>query len=184
MSAVDSSLSQYRELRTRVDALFGEIRARHPDSFACRLGCHACCKPGLTVNALEREEIARFLSTHPELFAELLAMEKTDPHSGKRCAFLGSEGTCRIYESRPLVCRSHGAPLQFRPLQSRPGDESAVRERDACPLNFTGENIGTLPASDVINLDTLNTLLALLSQRAFPGDESRTPLRASALGPK
>lgn len=184
MSAVDQALAQYRELRGRVDALFGEIQTRHPASFACKLGCHSCCKPGLTVNPLEREEIRRFLAERPALAEELRALDRGNPHRGKRCSFLRENGACGIYEVRPLVCRSHGAPLQFRPLDAKPGDESAVRVRDVCPLNFTGEDLGKLPAGDVVNLDTLNTLLALLCQRAFPGEESRTALRATALGDK
>ncbi|GHV44670.1 hypothetical protein FACS189492_1350 [Clostridia bacterium] len=178
---IDASLEQYRELKVRLDAKFDEIRAAGPASFQCRRGCHSCCKPDLTVNALEKEEIARFLGERPALTHEVKKLEQDNPHAGKRCAFLSAEGECRIYEVRPLVCRSHGAPLQFRPLDAQ--DEN-VRARDVCPLNFTGENLAKLPVDRVINLDTLNTLLGLLAARAFPGDASRTPLRPSKISSK
>jgi Fe-S-cluster containining protein len=183
MSLIDQTLEQYRELCIRVDAKFSEIRANHPASFACKIGCHSCCKPGLTVNALEHEEIARFLAERPGLQQELRELKAANPHKGKRCGFLSGNGECRIYDVRPLVCRSHGAPLQFSPLSAeqfrepaaKPADDKAVRMRDVCPLNFTSEDLSKVPANDVLNLDTLNTLLALLSERAFPG-QARRPL--------
>lgn len=170
---IDQALSQYRDLRARADAKFSEIQTAYAADFACRKGCHSCCKSGLTVNAIEREELRRFLVARPELVEEMRALEVANPHKGKRCKFLGAAGDCRVYEARPLVCRTHGAPLQFRPLDSR--DEN-LRARDVCPLNFTARGIGELPATSVINLDTINTLLALLCERGFPGVEERTAL--------
>lgn len=175
-------LTQYRELLRRVEEKFNEIRGRHPDQFACRLGCHSCCKPGLTVNALEKEALRAFFAANPEAEAEARRVAALDPHKGKRCALLNEHGACVAYEARPLVCRSHGAPLQFRPLEDGKKDsESQLRQRDVCPLNFTGLEIAQLPAEAVLNLDTINTLLALLTRMAFPGDEARTPLRIEAL---
>ncbi|MGZ3658257.1 MAG: YkgJ family cysteine cluster protein [Bdellovibrionota bacterium] len=170
---IDQALAQYQELRSRASAKFSEIQAAYSADMVCRQGCHACCKSGLTVNALEREELRRFLVARPSLVEELRALEAANPHRGKRCKFLGASGDCRVYEARPLVCRTHGAPLQFRPLDSR--DEN-LRARDACPLNFTARGIGELPATSVINLDTINTLLALLCERGFPGVEERAEL--------
>jgi Fe-S-cluster containining protein len=172
------SLPQYRDLRARVDDKFREISAAYPADFNCRQGCHSCCKPALTVNALERAELREHFEARPALVEELRTLAVENPHLGKRCSFLRSGGDCAVYEVRPLVCRSHGAPLQFRPLDSR--DEN-LRNRDVCPLNFTAKGIGDLPATSVINLDTINVLLALLCQRAFPKDESRTPLSVDAI---
>jgi Fe-S-cluster containining protein len=177
---LSTDLGQYRELRARVDAKFDEIRSHYPKEFECRLGCHSCCKPALTVNAIERASLAQFLRERPALVEELRALEKENPHKGKRCSMLSAAGECRVYEARPMVCRSHGAPLQFRMPEPSAPDENA-RARDVCPLNFTHVSLADVPATDVLNLDTLNTLLALLTQRAFPGDESRTPLRVDAL---
>jgi Fe-S-cluster containining protein len=174
----DEALAQYRGLRARVDAKFEEIRAAYPAEFACRTGCHSCCKPSLTVNALEAEALGLFLEARPALVEELRELARENPHRGKRCAFLSAAGECRVYEARPLVCRSHGAPLQFRPLGSK---DEGERARDACPLNFTGTSLTQVPATSVINLDTIHTLLALLAQRAFPGNAERTPLTLDGL---
>lgn len=175
-------VEQYRELLRRVEEKFEEIRALYPAQFACRLGCHSCCRPGLTVSALEAESLRAFFLANPGVEAEARRVAALDPHQGKRCALLDEQGACVVYEARPLVCRSHGAPLQFRPLADGKKDsESQLRQRDVCPLNFTGLEIAQLPADAVLNLDTINTLLALLTRMAFPGDESRTPLRLEAL---
>lgn len=124
------------------------------------------------MNALEAEWLKLQLQKYPaEKKEALLKNERSNPFSGKRCSFLQKEGSCGIYELRPLVCRSHGAPLQWK--------ESENTYRDVCPLNFTGENIGKLSPNDVMNLDTINALLSLLLQQSKLGEE-RTELKPSS----
>lgn len=175
---LDEVLTRYAELQRRVDEKFSEIQGRYSDQFRCRAGCHSCCKPGLTINPMEAEAIRRYLGERPELAARLRELEAANPFKGKRCPFLGADGACGIYEARPLVCRSHGAPLQYK--EERGGDD-ALRLRDVCGLNFTGSSIGDLPADAVMNLDTLNTLLALLAQQAYGKKQDRVELRISKL---
>jgi Fe-S-cluster containining protein len=169
---LEETLARYRDLRGRVDEKFAEILARYQDSFRCRSGCHSCCKPSLTINRLEAAAVAEYLQSRPERVAELRSLAAANPHKGKRCTFLGSDGACGIYEARPLVCRSHGAPIQYKDGTK----EDALRLRDVCGLNFAGADIGQLPADAVFNLDTLNTLLAVLSSQVFGKDTSRVPL--------
>lgn len=182
MDKIQSALGQYYALLTRIESLFAEIQSRHASVMRCKLSCHSCCKPELTVGPLEAENIRHALSTDAARLESLLELEKQLPHKGKRCSFLTAEGGCGIYELRPLVCRSHGVPLQFKDPSTR--DNEAPRLRDVCSLNFEGVDIGRLDSRDVMNLDTLNTLLALLTQMAFGKDGKRVPLKASALCPK
>lgn len=161
-----------------MDEKFEELRARAPARFQCGLGCHACCKPGLTVSAVERARLAAYLRAHPTVAEQARALEQENPHGGERCRFLARDGACLVYEARPLVCRSHGAPLQVTPLGHT---EENVRVRDVCPLNFRGVSLAGLPASEVLNVDTLNTLLALLNRLEHPGNEERTPLSVHAI---
>ncbi|HEY8280416.1 MAG TPA: YkgJ family cysteine cluster protein [Bdellovibrionota bacterium] len=171
-------LSQYRELCARLDSKFSEIHGRYSSQFACRNGCHSCCKPGIKVNRLEKEALKQFLLSHPSVRNEIEATERENPHGGKRCNFLSVSGACLVYEARPLVCRSHGAPLQMRPLEV---EDENTRVRDVCPLNFKELDIAKLPAEAVLNMDTVYTLLALLLKRTFPGDENRTKLELSEI---
>ncbi len=167
-SGSEQALATYRELLAKVDAKFAEIASAHPASLQCRLGCHSCCKPGLTVSALEAESLRRFFTAQAKAREERQEILRTDPHGGTRCGLLNARGACIAYEARPLVCRSHGVPLRIK--------EAATERLDVCPLNFPGENLASLPASDSINLETLNTLLSLLN-RQFNGDRE-TPRSA------
>ncbi len=177
---MSSPLKTYAQLLENIDAKFAQIRSHHPASFRCTAGCHSCCKPDLTVSPLEAAALRQYLIGRPDLVAELRALAAADPHGGTRCSFLRADGACAVYDARPIVCRSHGAPLTFR-LEAHPS-----LQRDVCPLNFTDTPLDQLPAGDVINLDTLNTILALLNQQvAGTGEEalSRTRLTVDALGP-
>lgn len=179
---IELALTQYADLLARIESLFGEIQSRHASAMKCGLGCHSCCKPKLTIGPLEAEKIRRGLAGDAERLASLRALEAADPFKGKRCTFLTAEGGCGIYELRPLVCRSHGVPLQFKDLDAGSRDD-APRLRDVCGLNFVGQDIGRLESKDVMNLDTLNTLLALLTQRAYGKKFERVNLKVSAVLP-
>ncbi|MHC1741658.1 MAG: YkgJ family cysteine cluster protein [Syntrophobacteraceae bacterium] len=70
----------------------------------CEMGCSGCCVDGLTVFEVEADNI----QNHHE---QLLVNGSPHPEGG--CAFLGDDGTCRIYEHRPYVCRTQGLPLRW-----------------------------------------------------------------------
>lgn len=164
--------SQYLELRGRVDEKFNEIQARFSGEMKCASGCHSCCKPGLTVSEIEAEAIREALT--PEVAEAARALAQANPHKGKRCAMLNAAGQCLIYEARPIVCRSHGVPLQVSVRE----DEKV---RDVCPLNFTSTSLAEIPAQFVLNTDTVNLLLSLLNQRSFGKSQKRIPLTIDAL---
>ncbi len=177
MKNLEEALTHYQELLARVDELFTEIRSRNQESMQCTLGCHSCCKPELTVGPLEAENIRRNIPENQRV--ALLRQEKTSSFQGSRCAFLQENGACGIYELRPLVCRSHGVPLQFQEIMNG----ISTRYRDVCPLNFPVA-LENLADQDVMNLDTLNTILATLTAMAHGKEYKRIPLRPSALLPK
>ncbi len=126
--------------------------------------------PGLTVFKVEKEYIRQHIDAHPTKFKELAELDAADPWKGERCRFLDPEGNCSVYEARPLICRSHGAPLTFTAMEQK--------QTDVCPLNFEKLDLDKLADGDLINLDTMNTLLVLIN-RHFSEDESgeRYPLR-------
>ena len=148
------ALAAYVELLRKIDAKVSEIRSRHPSAFSCARRCHGCCAPGLTVSALEAESIREYLSRDGIASNAAQTLAETRPHARARCGFLTAEGDCSIYEARPIVCRSHGAPIV-----------TPDGERDVCPLNFDGIRLDELPAVDLLNAETVNVLLALLNRR-------------------
>src|SRR5690606_34830681 len=124
------ALATYAELTRKVDAKFAEIRAARGGDMQCASGCHGCCEPGLTVPPLEATAIRRHLAAEPAAAAQVAELAAADPHGGTRCALLTAEGRCAIYAARPLICRSHGAPVAFRTAADGPW------QLDVCPLNF------------------------------------------------
>jgi hypothetical protein len=103
-----------------VDEGVREIERRNAGRLQCRRGCAGCCVDDLTVFEVEAEPIRR---RHAEL------LSRGEPHPEGACAFLDSEGACRIYDVRPYVCRTQGLPLRWL------DEDEGVESRDICELN-------------------------------------------------
>lgn len=122
----------------------------------CGRGCSSCCSQLFRITPLEAAYISRYVRGLPaEKQAELrqraqaylprrkqllegraqerLArqVEGRLPLEGLRlpCPALEADGSCAVYEARPLVCRKFGMPL-YNPLKPR--------VVGACELNFAG----------------------------------------------
>lgn len=168
----------YAALRAKVDAFHAQVAARHPGGLTCHAGCQSCCHRHLSVFAVEFRHMAQAVLALPDAdraaLAERLAAGRADP----RCPLLDDAGRCRVYAARPIICRSHGLPLQV-------GDPPV---RDVCPLNFTPQtgapSLEELPAEDVLAVDRLNAMLSLIERLAPPapgaaqgeGEEPRVDL--------
>jgi Fe-S-cluster containining protein len=84
-----------------------------------------------------------------------------------RCAALDPAGRCAIYAARPLVCRSHGAPIRLR--------ENSLPIVQACFRNFTRSGPAAADADCILDQETLSALL-LAVDRDAGGDGSRYDL--------
>lgn len=157
-------MEAYIELRDKVDAQFNKLFEKHRSEMRCAEQCHACCAPDLSVMRVEADQIRAYLREDPRLIEQLAELERVNPHRGSRCALLNAEGRCSIYPVRPLICRSHGAPVLVQIDAKREGI-------DACELNFT-EGMSMIEVNDWIHLETLNTLLTLIDWR-YALDEGR-----------
>jgi len=147
--------SSYRALLARADRHFRRAIESQPANFECRRGCTLCCQGLFEIGAADVAVLVDALDAAPaELREDLVArssriVEKTshpdlravDPLEKERfferadetpCPALGSEGECRIYEDRPLVCRTFGLPLR---------DEDRYLGEE-CELNFTEADPG------------------------------------------
>lgn len=160
-----TDFSNYDDLVKKVDDKYSEILKAKPKSFACKKGCHQCCAPNLKVSVIEKAKIKNYLEANPEIITKIEKTNEDNPHKGKRCDLLDASGACLIYPVRPVICRSHGAPVLV------PGkDESTL---DVCPLNFKNENLSDLDESLRINLSILNTILALVNMKEFPENSKK-----------
>jgi hypothetical protein len=75
-----------------------------------------------------------------------------------------------LYESRPIICRTHGLPIVYT--------VDGHLNSDCCPLNMTEAE--TVSGTSVVDLDKLNTLLvAVNSIYVSQTETSETDLRIS-----
>ncbi|SMG56026.1 YkgJ family cysteine cluster protein [Paraburkholderia susongensis] len=70
----------------------------------CQKGCSHCCRIDVSVTRLEAEHIYR--KSRSELILDHTGTTRTTGHLGTACTFLESDGSCGIYELRPLACRT------------------------------------------------------------------------------
>ena len=164
----------YRDLVAKVDAKFAEIRDSSPSAMTCHLGCHGCCKPNLKVSRVEKDSIGAALLADASILKLAKQVKDERPHGSMRCSFLSAQGQCAIYAFRPLICRSHGAPIRIR--------EGREMLKDVCPLNFRGQSLADLAESQFVNLELLNTILALINEQAYgAGGRKRYALELDAI---
>jgi Fe-S-cluster containining protein len=104
LRAVQSPSLAPRAAMRRLRTLASEWGAVIAPLSACRSGCAHCCHIPLHISSLEAEcigsEIARTPAAAPKKLKPIAA-SYANP-----CPFL-VESKCSIYESRPLVCRTH-----------------------------------------------------------------------------
>jgi uncharacterized protein len=164
------AVSRLGELTRKVDAFFARVAERHGIDMQCGTGCSDCCHVQLTITGVEAAAIRALVAGWPAEQRQSLATSgPTDPD---RCAALDPAGRCKIYEARPLVCRSHGVPIRMR--------QGSLPVVQACHRNFTR----TTPDPDcILDQATLSaTLYAVDAAEARaagtagqPGEEPRDP---------
>lgn len=157
-------MSRLHEVTAKVDAFFARVEARHGDDMQCATGCSDCCHVRLTITGVEARAIAGEVAGWPAARRRALA-DAPDPG---RCAALDPAGRCRIYAARPVVCRSHGAPIRMAEPRG-PGSLPVVQ---ACHRNFTR----TTPDADCVVDQTTLSALVLAVDRAAGGDGARVDL--------
>jgi hypothetical protein len=132
------------ELTRKVDAFFVRVAERHGTDMQCETGCSDCCHVRLTITQIEASAILAHVTAWPVERRRALA----ETGAADRCAALDGDGRCKIYDARPLVCRSHGVPIRLR--------RGALPIVEACHRNFTH----TAPDPDcVLDQATLSATL-------------------------
>ncbi len=154
-------MSRYPELAAKVDAFFQRVEQRHGSDLQCHTGCSDCCHTRLTVTSVEAQAIADEVGTWEE--ERRVALARNAAASDARCAALDTAGRCMIYSVRPIVCRSHGAPIRLRE-----GSLPVVR---ACFRNFPA-GPDKADADCILDQQTLSALVLAVNG----GDDTRHDL--------
>lgn len=175
------NLAEYEALVAKVDAFFARVAGRYAADLACAAGCSGCCGQQLSVSVVEAESIARGLAALPEAERAALAERARRGVASLAggdgpCVALDDAGRCGIYAFRPLVCRTQGLPMRVPGHAGLPvfveegGDGSGL---GVCPLNFSGGGLTTVAEDCVLNVESLDAMLALVNARAVGPEGDR-----------
>lgn len=109
-------LSVARSTHIAMDELLQRDRAKNPGSenIQCSKGCSHCCREAVEIWP---QEAVLLVATAREagMTLDMARLERQSaytvdtwrkqPVADKACLFLGSDGACTVYESRPNACR-------------------------------------------------------------------------------
>ena len=152
-SHLNECLIPYRELLTAVDRLLDRIRQRYPAQIACRKGCACGCR-NLSIFPIEALSLNHALEKLPPGTAAAIR-ERAATVSFWDCPLL-EDRACILYAFRPLICITHGFPMQtIYHHQVSIGH---------CRHNF--KNISTIPDDAIIDLDHINAALRTINASA------------------
>lgn len=162
-------MSRYSELAAKVDAFFDRVVTRHGQDMRCGTGCSHCCHTRLSVTRIEGDAIRAEVATWPaERKTALWANVAAAPPD--RCAALDPQGRCLVYTVRPIVCRSHGAPIRMQ----QPGSLPVVT---SCRENFAARGPAAADSDCILDQTTLSAM-TLAVDREAGGDGTRFDLAA------
>ncbi len=135
--------ADYKKLLAKVDAFASRLTELHRPQITCCRGCADCCRQDLHLLPVELYYLREGLpGTRLQAAAPTL------------CPLL-RDGGCRLYERRPIICRTHGLPLLVT--------ENGRTFRDCCPRNFSGRPLADLPADGLLHLEKLNLILVAVN---------------------
>jgi len=159
------ALRDYQKLITDVDQLCYEIRQSYGPYITCKKGCPGnCCQRHITVFPIEAFAFACALLQLPPGKADHIQRKAIKSDSFGPCPLL-EDGACLMYDSRAIICRTHGYPI----LSEYRGHQSI----GFCHRNF--KNLPVISDDRIIELAPLNKSLAVLNRRFLNEFGGRLP---------
>ncbi|HAM97907.1 MAG TPA: hypothetical protein DCQ26_04790 [Marinilabiliales bacterium] len=144
---------KYRALRNEIDDTCDRLSKMHVGKMQCRQGCDSCCEK-FSVFPLEFEAIKEVIQSDGTF---QVPQQRNFEKFRKSCLFL-KDGSCSMYEHRPIICRTQGFPLLYQS-----GDGTAY-ELSVCRLNFKEINVDTFHDGNALFMPPFNSRLYLLNQ--------------------
>ena len=147
---INNCLKPYRELLARVDRLLEDVRCRYPADIACQKGCDCGCR-NLSISPVEALSVFMAIQALPAKTAAAMR-QRAGAHSIWECPLL-KDRACGLYPFRPMICRTHGFPLQTI-YKGRP-------YIGYCRRNF--KNWPAIPRDAITDLDRINSSLRAIN---------------------
>lgn len=151
MKPISKYTNEYLKLRDKIDSLSQKLEEKHKKHLNCKGGCDLCCMD-YRIFPVEFYSILQELKNRNYTGPELPEIEDEE-----NCIFLKNH-RCLIYESRPVICRTHGLPLLF-------ANDDGEWELSACELNFTDYNFEKFTPKNTFPQDKFNSKLYLLNKQ-------------------
>lgn len=143
---------QYLSLRDEIDFQTEKLEKEHKKHMKCKSGCDLCCMD-YNIFPIEYYSILNDLKKRNFKPKE----NQNPPLSDESCVFL-NDHKCTIYNSRPIICRTHGLPLLFT-------NDEGEWELSACELNFTKYNFEEFSMENTFPQDTFNSKLFQINKK-------------------
>lgn len=149
------ALKDYQDMIADVDRQCRRIVSRHKSHIACTRGCAGnCCRIHISVFPVEAVSLALALQEQaPDMRHRIQQIARQTGTFGP-CPLL-SEGACRMYDARAVICRTHGLPMLVKYKDHR--------SVGFCEKNF--RHVSSIPEEDTINLVKLNETLTAVNRR-------------------
>jgi hypothetical protein len=160
---ISELLRNYVGLQNRIDAFWAQVDRVCPGELVCQEGCDACCRH-LSLFWVEGAALGAALAQLPAAQVARIRQQARQADPAGACPLL-HQGSCLLYQARPVICRSHGLPVLLAGTQGE-------RRIDHCPENFRG--VDRLPSGAVLDLEVLNATLATIN-RLFVAQFFRGP---------
>ena len=159
------ALRDYQKLITEVDQLCYEIRQMYGKYITCQKGCPGnCCQRHITVFPIEALSFARALPDLPQELVSYIQVKARQSTSFGPCPLL-ENGACLMYDTRAIICRTHGYPIL--------SEYRGHRAVGFCHKNF--KNLSAISDDRIIDLAPLNERLAALNCRFMNEFAGRLP---------
>lgn len=155
MKPISNYTIEYLKLRDEIDSFSKKLEEKHQKYMNCKSGCDLCCMD-YSIFPVEFYSILEELKNRD--FTGSVLPEIQDEEN---CIFL-NDHRCQIYESRPVICRTHGLPLLF-------ANDDGEWELSACELNFTEYNFEKFTPKNTFPQDKFNSELFVLNKKFIAG---------------
>jgi Fe-S-cluster containining protein len=150
-----NAFKKYQTLIAEVDRLCRSIRQGYGEHIACIKGCAGnCCQRHITVFPIEAVSFAAALQKLPEKMIHRIRHKARSSTTFGPCPLL-EKGACLMYDSRAIICRTHGFPI----LNSYRG----IRTIGFCQHNF--KQLPAIPDEALIELAPLNNTLTSINRQ-------------------
>lgn len=185
---MSAARQHYETLLHKIDDLSQRQLNEYGTEITCKVGCFDCCRPPDSLFRVEVEplqEAIRALSPQQkqEVEERLQAYEASER---ELCPLL-ENGSCSIYEGRPVICRTQGFALWLRQESQESGESEDIPAEGLmnwCSYNFQQKQP---TKEDAFDVQRLNVMLSLMTSLHWPPAEARKDLVAvirEALNPE